>query len=535
MQLWGTGVKALFLLAVVLASPVLGGTLLSTLILGVGIAIGLLVTSIALRPQHGLQFALPNQTDTIALDAHTMVSTGALDGTLRSVNDNFCNVLGYSRKDIIGRSVYQNFYFEEDLSTCLEIRKALEAGKNWSGELRLKAHDGSEVWTQTTAVPRRNWLGIIDSTIFVRTDITENKRAQSQEEILTTFDNLAEQVAMFTAYDGTLEYMNKSAKELFSLSYSDLGKIRMSETKLEYDIEHAQREVGDLLRKKVEFVDFVLDIEGTPYDVRVQRIDAIGREPMLIAFFRDRTDKDVLEREKAQFISTVSHELRTPLTSIKGAVELALSTNAGVSSAKAEKLLSIAQRNTDRLLLIVNDILDLEKIETELVAFDTKSISLKKLAHETIATNKPYLDDLNVSAKVVADTEDVHMDADPDRLTQVLTNLLSNAAKFSNAGDVININLWAKEDTVGFSVIDRGDGIPAVALDTIFERFRQVAGARQIGSASSGLGLAIVKTIVERHSGRVWIESQEGKGTSVHCQFPSGEGELGQNELITFS
>jgi signal transduction histidine kinase len=242
-----------------------------------------------------------------------------------------------------------------------------------------------------------------------------------------------------------------------------------------------------------------------------------------------------LERETAQLISTVSHELRTPLTSIKGAVELALSTDAGVSSAKAEKLLSIAQRNTDRLLLIVNDILDLEKIETELVAFDTKSISLKKLAHETIATNKPYLDDLNVSAKIVAKTDDLHVDADPDRLTQVLTNLLSNAAKYSNAGDVININLWSKEDTVGFSVIDRGDGIPAVALDTIFERFRQVAGARQIGSASSGLGLAIVKTIVERHSGRVWIESQEGKGTSVHCQFPNGEAELSQNEVTAFS
>ena len=534
MQLWGTGVKALFLLAVVLASPVLGGTLLSTLILGVGVAIGLLVASIALRPQHGLQFALPNETDTIALDAHTMVSTGALDGTLRSVNDNFCYVLGYTREDIIGRSVYQNFYFKEDLSTCLEIRDALEAGKNWSGELRLRAHDGSEVWTQTTAVPRRNWLGIIDSTIFVRTDITENKRAQSQEEILTTFDNLAEQVAIFTAYDGTLEYMNKSAKSLFSLNYSDLGKIKMSETKLEYDIEHAQREVGDLLRNKVEFVDFVLDIEGIPYDVRVQRIDSIGREPMLIAFFRDRSNKEVLEREKAQFISTVSHELRTPLTSIKGAIELALSTELGATDEKSAKLLSIARRNTDRLLLIVNDILDLEKIETELVPFDTKTVNLKALAQETIATNKPYLDDLDVSAEIVADLENFEVNADPDRLTQVMTNLLSNAAKFSNAGDVINLSLWSKENTVGFSVIDCGDGIPAVALDTIFERFRQVAGARQIGSASSGLGLAIVKSIVERHSGRVWIESQEGKGTSVHCQFPSGEAAQGHSEVAAF-
>ena len=534
MRLWGLGVKALFLLAVVLASPLLGGTLLSTLILGVGIAIGLLVASIALRPQHGLQFALPNETDNIALDAHTMVSTGSIDGTLQSVNDNFCYVLGYTREDIIGRSVYKNFYFKEDLSACLEIRKALEAGKNWSGELRLKAHDGSEAWTQTTAVPRRNWLGIIDSSIFVRTDITKSKRAQSQEEILTTFDNLAEQVAIFTAYDGTLEYMNKSAKTLFSLNDNDLGKIKMSETKLEYNIEHAQREIGDLLRQKVEFADFVLDIEGIPYDVRVQRIDAIRREAMLIAFFRDRSNKEALEREKAQFISTVSHELRTPLTSIKGAVELALSTELGAKNEKSAKLLSIARRNTDRLLLIVNDILDLEKIETELAHFDTKKVSLKDLAQETITTNRPYLDDLDVSAEIVADLENVEVRADPDRLAQVMTNLLSNAAKYSNAGDVINISLWSKENTVGFSVIDSGDGIPAVALDTIFERFRQVAGARQIGSASSGLGLAIVKSIVERHSGRVWIESKVGEGTSVHCQFPNNEVHQDQRKLAEF-
>lgn len=519
MRLWGIGVKALFLLAVVLVSPLLGGTLLSTLILAVGVAIGLLVSSIAFRPQHGLQFALPNETDNIALDAHTMVSTSSVDGTLRSVNDNFCDVLGYSRDALIGGSAYENLYFGDDLPIFLQIKECLRVGRNWSGEVRLKALDGREVWTQTTAVPRRNWLGVIDGAIFVRTDITENKRAQSQEEILTTFDNLAEQVAMFTVTDGTLEYMNKSAKALFSLEDSDLGKIKLSQTKLEYDIGLVQREVGELLRKHVEYVDFVLALEGTPYDVRVQRSDTIGRGTMLIAFFRDRSNKDLLEREKAQFISTVSHELRTPLTSIKGAVELALSANVSISNEKSQKLLSIAQRNTDRLLLIVNDILDLEKIETELVPFEIKPLCLEELALEAIVTNKPYLDDLNVSATIVGNIRDACVNADPDRLGQVLTNLLSNAAKFSNAGDVINIRLWAKGKNAGFSVIDCGDGIPAIALDTIFERFRQVAGARQIGSASSGLGLAIVKTIVERHNGRVWIESQEGKGTSVHCEF----------------
>lgn len=519
MRLWDIGVKALFLLAVVLVSPLLGGTLLSTLILAVGVAIGLMVASIALRPQHGLQFALPNEIDNIALDAHTMVSTSSADGNLRSVNDNFCNTLGYSRDDLIGTSVYESIYFEDDLSIFTQISQDLGVGKNWSGEVRLKAHDGREVWTQTTAVPRRNWLGVIDGAIFVRTDITENKRAQSQEEILTTFDNLAEQVAMFTVTDGTLEYMNKSAKTLFSLEDSDLGKIKLSQTKLEYDIGLVQREVGELLRKRVEYVDFVLALEGTPYDVRVQRIDAIGRDTMLIAFFRDRSDKDRLEREKAQFISTVSHELRTPLTSIKGAVELALSANVSNSAQKSQTLLSIAQRNTDRLLLIVNDILDLEKIETEMVPFKFKPVGLKELAEETIVTNRLYLEDLKVSAKVVGNVKDPCIHADPDRLGQVLTNLLSNAAKFSNPGDVINVKLWKEGGKIGFSVIDYGDGIPSIALDTIFERFRQVAGARQIGSASSGLGLAIVKTIVERHNGRVWVESKEGQGTSVHCEF----------------
>lgn len=525
MQLWGLGVKALILIAIVLVSPLLGGTLLTTMVLAVGIAIGAIAASIARRPQHGLQFAFVSETDSSALDAHTMVSTASLDGTFKFANDNFCNVMGVTRDQLVGHSVFESLYFEDDLPIFLEITEHLRAGKSWTGEVRLRAMDGREVWTQTTAVPRRNWLGIIDSSIIVRTDITENKRAQSQHSLIATFDNLAEQVAMFAVSDGTLQYMNKSAKHLFGLKDEDLGNIKLSQTKLEYDVDLVQREVNELIRKRVAFVDFVLRLEGIPYDVRVQRIDVNQADPCLIAFFRDRSGKERLEQEKAQFISTVSHELRTPLTSIKGAVELALATVSNPQSSnpiseKCNKLLAIAQRNTDRLLLIVNDILDLEKIDADQMSFNLQDIDLKRLAHDAVVTNRPYFDELDVHVEVVWDCAPVDVQADPDRLNQVMVNLLSNAAKYSHAGDSILVKLWGDDSVAGFSVIDTGDGIPENALATIFDRFRQVPGARQIGSASSGLGLAIVKSIVERHAGRVWIESKIGEGTSVHCEFP---------------
>lgn len=494
------------------------GTFL-TLVLGMGMTVALLVVACLMHTKQNGPFGFSGQNHSSALDVHTMVSKETLDGILTYLNDNFCHILGLERDEVLNSSAVSLIYFEEDLAIFTEIGKSIRSGKNWSGEIRLRANDGSEIWTQTTAFPRRNWLGQLSGTIIVRTDITESKRSQTAEALVSIFDDLAEQVAIFSIEDGTLDYMNKSAKVLFGLQNSDLGIIRLRDTNIKYDIALVQREVAALIKSQVEFVDFVLALAGTPFDVRVQNVEVHSGERQLIAFFRDRTDKIALEQEKSQFVSTVSHELRTPLTSIKGAVDLALSNDNDPLPERTRRLLSIAQRNANRLILIVNDILDLEKMDAGLMEFTLKPTKLKTFVDDVIQSIQPYLDELGVSAAIDATSDDPTVKIDPDRMTQVLTNLLSNAAKFSRQGEKVLVKLWGSGGNSGFSVVDNGHGIPESEIEHIFERFHQVASARQNASASSGLGLAIVKTIVERHDGRVWLESKVDQGTSVHCEF----------------
>src|SRR6202789_524359 len=239
------------------------------------------------------------------------------------------------------------------------------------------------------------------------------------------------------------------------------------------------------------------------------------------------THRSELDHLKDEFISTVSHELRTPLTSIRGALGLLSSGIIGDVDAKALNLLRIAVTNTDRLIRLINDILDLERMESGRAPLQIRRCSLRDLAQQAIDTMTPMADANSVhlglepsSIAHLAYPETLFFDGDSDRILQVLTNLLSNAIKFSPPASTVRIHTEATSDSILLKIVDEGRGIPSDKLDTIFDRFQQVepSDARQKGG--TGLGLAICRSIVQQHSGSIWAQRNLVAGTTLYVMLP---------------
>jgi PAS domain S-box-containing protein len=234
--------------------------------------------------------------------------------------------------------------------------------------------------------------------------------------------------------------------------------------------------------------------------------------------FRDISQRYALDRLKDEFISTVSHELRTPLTSIRGALGLLSSGMLGAMSEKASNLLRIALTNSDRLVRLINDILDLERIQSGKEPLAFRKVQLAQIVRQAIDGMAPVADGAGV--QLIHDTTQVEIGADPDRLLQVITNLLSNAVKFSPPNSTVSIMLRPGTSGVTLSVIDQGRGIPADKLEAIFGRFQQVDASDSRQKGGSGLGLAICRTIVQQHSGRIWAERNPVRGSTFRVFLP---------------
>lgn len=243
-----------------------------------------------------------------------------------------------------------------------------------------------------------------------------------------------------------------------------------------------------------------------------------GRFSGSVLSFRDISQRSALDRMKDEFISTVSHELRTPLTSIRGALGLLSSGILGEISDKASNLLRIALTNSDRLVRLINDILDLERIQSGREPLAFRPVQLAEIIRQAIDGMQPVADAGGV--QLIHDTVQAEVEADADRLLQVLTNLLSNAIKFSPANSSVSIMTKQGSKGITLSVIDHGRGIPADKLEVIFGRFQQVDASDSRQKGGSGLGLAICRTIVNQHCGRIWAERNPVRGSTFRVFLP---------------
>jgi signal transduction histidine kinase len=231
-----------------------------------------------------------------------------------------------------------------------------------------------------------------------------------------------------------------------------------------------------------------------------------------------------VERRKAEFISVVSHELRTPLTSIAGSLGLIKGGVAGELPEQAKAMVDIAARNADRLVMLINDILDMNKFESRKVSLNLQPVDLMALVEEAIETNRPYAGQFGVRLVLREAQPGVQVRADPDRLIQVLTNLLSNAAKFSPYGETVMVRLRRDGQMIRVEVSDHGPGIPEEFHPRIFDKFAQVDSSDSRAKGGTGLGLSISKAIIERLGGRIGFETEVGLGTTFFFELPEWEG-----------
>jgi signal transduction histidine kinase len=226
------------------------------------------------------------------------------------------------------------------------------------------------------------------------------------------------------------------------------------------------------------------------------------------------------EQLKNEFISVVSHELRTPLTSIHGPLGLILKGVGGELTPEARRLLEMAHRNSRRLMRLVTDILDLQKIESGNLSFELRPVAVQAFLQQALDANQGYAEQHGVELALEEAPRQAVVRADPDRLMQVMNNLLSNAAKFSPHGQRVSVSARRRGDTIRVSVRDRGPGIPESFRERVFEKFAQADTSSARQKAGTGLGLSISKAIMEGMGGRIGFEDREGGGASFWFELP---------------
>ena len=320
--------------------------------------------------------------------------------------------------------------------------------------------------------------------------------------------------------DGRIEGLNPAAERLFARRRRELhgqpiealftdGQIFVAGRNDRRGIErvgslyHAIGIRGDDSRFEAEMASSKVELED---------------EVLTLFVIRDATERNRVERMKNEFVSTVSHELRTPLTSIRGAIGL-LDNNMGATASDSQKqLLAIAKSNSERLSRLIDDILDIEKIGSGRFQLEMQQLDLRDVVHDAEVHNRTYAADRRVRLMVTAQSEPLPVLGDSGRLLQALSNLISNAAKFSPEGGVVSVVAERHADVARVIVADQGPGIPAEFRPRLFERFSQVQG--EAGRAGTGLGLAITKEIVERHGGLISYETSIGKGSRFWIDLP---------------
>ena len=481
-----------------------------------------------------------------------MVCTHDANGLLVSINRHGAAAIGRTVEEMIGHNI-ADFMPIELVEPFSEYLKEIAETGEAQGLLHLRHLNG-----EIRVIAYRNKLiempGHEAYVLGFGVDVSEKIRAEDKLRALIRQSNSILESIGDGIYgldlDGKITVVNAAAAQMFGYKPEEMLGLDM------HDLAHHTRADGtpypweecpikqslermETVRVSTEVfwrkdgtsfpVDYVArpQIETNP---RVGpgdagRLSKSGSRPAakavgVVVAFADITERRALDRMKDEFISTVSHELRTPLTSLRAALGLIQSGTLSSRPEKTKQMLDIAIGNTDRLVRLVNDILDLERISSGKAELHYTMCNLEDLLRGAVVLQQPEA--LRANINLTVDSEEISVWADPDRIMQTITNLISNAIKFSPSGSRIAlIATQTGEDEARIEVRDNGRGIPEDRLEQIFDRFQQIdaSDARLMGG--TGLGLAICKSIVQQHGGRIWATSRPGEGSSFYFTLPT--------------
>jgi len=359
----------------------------------------------------------------------------------------------------------------------------------------------------------------------------EHEREESDKrrsEIRAIIDTSVDAIA-FVQPDGTIDYIDQKFTEFFGIEEQEVVKHQWPQLMPYFSVVFENpEEVFELLEgsaadEELEFREVVtqrwpqfreLDVQSRP--VMNKRRRHLGR----LFVMRDITHEREVDRMKTQFVSMVSHELRTPLTSIKGFTEMILDEDFGEINEEQQEFLGIVEANADRLIALVNDLLDISRIESGRVQLKLEAADVEEMITIVVATMEHLIQEKTQTLEVAIEPSLPFIELDRDRIVQVLTNLVSNAYKYTPASGHIRILVERADGFVRFAVADNGFGISEEDQKKLFTRFFRVDSelTREIGG--TGLGLNIVKTIIEMHGGEVSVDSELGVGSTFAFTIP---------------
>lgn len=482
-----------------------------------------------------------------ALNFHAIVSMTDKAGNITQVNDVFCKISGYSREELIGKNhriinsgMHDNAFWKNAWSL-------ISKGHSWHGEVCNRAKNGELYWVDSVIVPFKNEDNEIDKYVSIRINITESKKnAQATmaanaatraalEELRIIQERNA--FALDGSGDGVWDWDIKNSKVMLSKRWKSM-------------IGHEENEIGDEVTEwstrlhPDDAANVMADVQANldgktksfsnQHRVRckngsylwildrgqVVARDAQGNALRMIGTHTDISKQKEMERIKAEFISTVSHELRTPITSIRGALGLIESGVLGEVAPKAMDLVKIANRNSQRLITLVNDILDMDKLLSGKMPLHIDVIDMKQIIFDAISANMSYANLFDIHFQFQPSVETIKAMGDYNRLMQVFTNLLSNAAKFSYKGSDVELRIHSDDEWVFIEVEDHGEGIPKDFQNQVFEAFAQADSGDTRKQGSTGLGLNISKKLIEAMGGEIGFSSVAKVGTTFTIKLP---------------
>lgn len=344
---------------------------------------------------------------------------------------------------------------------------------------------------------------------------TEARRRESEDRSRALLDAIPDDILLVSRDGLCLDH--RRAGEGPRWASANLARIRRLEEVLPADmaprVAEAVASVCD--GESARTIEGAAEEDARPRDLEA-RVARVGPDSALV-IVRDISERKLADRLKNDFVSMVSHELRTPLTSIRGSLSL-MASGQVADPESSRLLLDAAARNSERLVRLINDLLDLGKLEAGSLEFHTRTLDIVPLVGHAIEASRGYAEQLGVRLEAETDAPEAPVDADPDRIMQVLGNLLSNAARFSPRGETVRVRVARRGGAVRVSVSDRGPGIPEEFRPRVFRKFAQAAGGEAKGG--TGLGLCISKSIVERHRGAMGFESEPGRGATFYFDLP---------------